>query len=133
MQQFRTQFQLLEFSRFIGRFLISTVKKRLDNLFGPLYEEYYATSTPNVSANSAVNTLDNEDTPSSFLIVVKENKAHQVVTSSDEPVVNEPTTLVSNENANEPVQEDVAAFDENNFYNPFHSLMLEEAESSLAF
>ncbi|GJY53659.1 retrovirus-related pol polyprotein from transposon TNT 1-94 [Tanacetum coccineum] len=32
-----------------------------------------------------------------------------------EPVSNEPTTLVSNENANEPVQEDVAAFDRNEF------------------
>ncbi|GJT71675.1 integrase, catalytic region, zinc finger, CCHC-type containing protein [Tanacetum coccineum] len=95
--------------------------------------KYYATSTPKVSANSVVNTLDNEDTPSSFLIVVKENEAHQVVTSSNEPVVNEPTTPVSNENANKLVQEDVAAFDKNDFYNPFHSLMLEETESSSAF
>ncbi|GJW10037.1 retrovirus-related pol polyprotein from transposon TNT 1-94 [Tanacetum coccineum] len=35
--------------------------------------------------------------------------------------------------ANEPVQEDVAAFDENEFYNPFHSLVLEEFESSSIF
>ncbi|GJR88067.1 retrovirus-related pol polyprotein from transposon TNT 1-94 [Tanacetum coccineum] len=34
-------------------------KTDLDNLFGPLYEEYYATSSPEVSDNSALNTLDN--------------------------------------------------------------------------
>ncbi|GJS11291.1 hypothetical protein Tco_0368087 [Tanacetum coccineum] len=38
-------------------------KTNLDNLFGPLYEEYYATSTTDVSDNSDANTLDNEDTP----------------------------------------------------------------------
>ncbi|GJS93585.1 integrase, catalytic region, zinc finger, CCHC-type containing protein [Tanacetum coccineum] len=53
--------------------------------------------------------------------------------SSEEPVANEPTTLVLNENANEPVQEDVAAFDENNFYNPFHTLVIEEDKSSLTY
>ncbi|GKE91028.1 retrovirus-related pol polyprotein from transposon TNT 1-94 [Tanacetum coccineum] len=47
----------------------------LDNLFGPLYEEYYATSPPEVSDNSAANTLDNEDTSSSSSIVVEEDEA----------------------------------------------------------
>nr|GEW92768.1 reverse transcriptase domain-containing protein [Tanacetum cinerariifolium] len=42
-----------------------------------------------------------------------EDEAPQIVTSSEEPIANEPTTPVSNENANEPVQEDVAAFDGN--------------------
>ncbi|GJR14115.1 retrovirus-related pol polyprotein from transposon TNT 1-94 [Tanacetum coccineum] len=35
----------------------------LDNLFGPLYEEYYTPSTSEVLDNSAANTLDVEDTP----------------------------------------------------------------------
>ncbi|GKE95654.1 hypothetical protein Tco_1580509, partial [Tanacetum coccineum] len=60
-------------------------------------------------------------------------EAPQIVTSSEEPVANEQTTLVLNENANEPVQEDVAAFDGNNFYNPFHSPVIEEAESSSTY
>ncbi|GJT18074.1 retrovirus-related pol polyprotein from transposon TNT 1-94 [Tanacetum coccineum] len=47
----------------------------LDNLFGPLYKEYYATSLPEVSDNSAANTLDNENTSSSSSIVVKEDQA----------------------------------------------------------
>nr|GEY86310.1 copia protein [Tanacetum cinerariifolium] len=44
-------------------------KTDLDNLFGPLYEEYYATSSPEVLDKSAANTLDNDHTSSSSLIV----------------------------------------------------------------
>ncbi|GJT55231.1 retrovirus-related pol polyprotein from transposon TNT 1-94 [Tanacetum coccineum] len=44
----------------------------LDNLFGPLYEEYYALSTSKVSNNSIVNTFDVEDTPSRSLIIVED-------------------------------------------------------------
>ncbi|GJU35918.1 retrovirus-related pol polyprotein from transposon TNT 1-94 [Tanacetum coccineum] len=44
----------------------------LDNLFGPLYEEYYAPSTSKVSNNSIVNTFDVEDTPSRSLIIVED-------------------------------------------------------------
>nr|GEY99466.1 hypothetical protein [Tanacetum cinerariifolium] len=40
----------------------------LDNLFGPLNKEYYALSTSEVSNNSVVNTLDDEDTPSPSLL-----------------------------------------------------------------
>ncbi|GKC48312.1 hypothetical protein Tco_1066034, partial [Tanacetum coccineum] len=59
--------------------------------------------------------------------------APQIVTSSEEPIANEPTTPVSTENANEPVQKDIAAFDLNEFYHLFHSPVLEEAESSSTF
>ncbi|GJS83067.1 retrovirus-related pol polyprotein from transposon TNT 1-94 [Tanacetum coccineum] len=44
----------------------------LDKLFGPLYEEYYAPSTFEVSNNSAANTLDDEDTLSLPLIIVED-------------------------------------------------------------
>ncbi|GJS43430.1 retrovirus-related pol polyprotein from transposon TNT 1-94 [Tanacetum coccineum] len=50
-------------------------KEDVDNLFGPLYEEYNATRSQQVSDNSAANTLDKEDIPSSSLIVVEENEA----------------------------------------------------------
>ncbi|GJR05647.1 retrovirus-related pol polyprotein from transposon TNT 1-94 [Tanacetum coccineum] len=59
-------------------------KSDLDNLFGPLYEEYYATSSQEVSDNSAANTLDNEHTSSSSSIVVEEDEAPQIVSSSAE-------------------------------------------------
>ncbi|GJX37083.1 hypothetical protein Tco_0250386 [Tanacetum coccineum] len=95
--------------------------------------KYYATRILKLSNDSVANTLDNEDTPSSSLIVVEENEAPQVVTSSEEQVVNEQTTSVSTKNANEPVQEDIAAFDGNDFYNLFHTPVFEEAKSSSTF
>ncbi|GJR04791.1 hypothetical protein Tco_0527775 [Tanacetum coccineum] len=87
-------------------------KEDLDNLFGPLYEEYYETKTLEVSNNSAANTLNNDDTPSSSSIIIEEYEAPQVVSSSEEPIAYESTTPVSNDNADELV------------------LVLEEAKSS---
>nr|GEX10298.1 retrovirus-related Pol polyprotein from transposon TNT 1-94 [Tanacetum cinerariifolium] len=51
----------------------------------------------------------------------------------EEPVANEPTTPVSNDNVDEIVQEYVVELDENTFYNPFHTPVLEDAESSSTF
>ncbi|GJS38262.1 hypothetical protein Tco_0563305 [Tanacetum coccineum] len=48
-------------------------KEDLESLFGPLYEEYFETRTPEVLDNSTTNTLDNEDTPSSSLIIVEDH------------------------------------------------------------
>nr|GFB89797.1 hypothetical protein [Tanacetum cinerariifolium] len=60
----------------------------MDNLFGPLYEEYYAMSSPEVSDNSVVNTYDNENTSLSSSIVIEEDEAPQIVSSSTEQVAN---------------------------------------------
>ncbi|GJW41094.1 hypothetical protein Tco_0066939 [Tanacetum coccineum] len=61
----------------------------LDNLFGPLYDEYYAPITSKVLDNSTANTLDTEDTPSSSSIIVEDSDAPQLVTSSEEPIAQE--------------------------------------------
>nr|GEW69692.1 hypothetical protein [Tanacetum cinerariifolium] len=53
------------------------LKTGLDNLFGPLYEDYYVTSPLEVSDNSAVNTIDNKNTSSSSSIIVEEDEAPQ--------------------------------------------------------
>nr|GEX38807.1 integrase, catalytic region, zinc finger, CCHC-type, peptidase aspartic, catalytic [Tanacetum cinerariifolium] len=58
----------------------------LDNLFGPLYEEYYVPRTLEVLYNSAINTLDNKDTSSSSSIIVEDNDASQIVSSSEESI-----------------------------------------------
>ncbi|GJU35063.1 retrovirus-related pol polyprotein from transposon TNT 1-94 [Tanacetum coccineum] len=79
-------------------------KSDLDNLFGPLYEEYYAT-----------------------------NDAPQIVSSSEEQVVTEPKSPVLNANANEFVQEEVADFDGNVFYNPPQTHVFEVAETSSTY
>ncbi|GKD40445.1 retrovirus-related pol polyprotein from transposon TNT 1-94 [Tanacetum coccineum] len=47
----------------------------LDNLFGPMHEEYYPTSSHEVFDNSAANTLDNDHTSSSSSIVVDHDDA----------------------------------------------------------
>ncbi|GJX29511.1 hypothetical protein Tco_0237590 [Tanacetum coccineum] len=88
-------------------------KTYLDNLFGPLYKDYYSTSSLEVSDNSAPNTLDNENTSSSSSIVVEEDEAPKIVSSSAEQIANEPNSPVLNENVNDLVQEDVAEFDGN--------------------
>nr|GEV08139.1 hypothetical protein [Tanacetum cinerariifolium] len=90
-------------------------KTDLDNLFGPLYEEYYSTSLPEVVDNFAANTLDNENTSSSSSIFVEEDEAPQIVSSSTDQVASEPNTPVLNENADDFIQEDVVEFDENVF------------------
>ncbi|GKC55173.1 retrovirus-related pol polyprotein from transposon TNT 1-94 [Tanacetum coccineum] len=83
--------------------------------------------------DSAANTLPNKDSPSYTSIVIEENEASQIATSSEEPVANKPITQVSNQNSNELVQEDVAAINRNDFYNPFCTSVLKEVESSSTF
>ncbi|GJR71180.1 retrovirus-related pol polyprotein from transposon TNT 1-94 [Tanacetum coccineum] len=65
----------------------------LDNLSGPLYKEYYALITSEVSEHSTTNTLDNEDTQSSSSIIVEDNDVPQLATSSEEPIAQESSTL----------------------------------------
>ncbi|GKC70240.1 retrovirus-related pol polyprotein from transposon TNT 1-94 [Tanacetum coccineum] len=79
----------------------------LDNLFSPLYEEYYALSTFEVSNNFAANTLDDEDTLSPSSIIVEDSDAPQIVTSLD-----------------------VAELDGNTIMHSFEIPKFEEAESS---
>nr|GEV76236.1 hypothetical protein [Tanacetum cinerariifolium] len=119
----------LDVDDFIRRFTISTVKIDLDNLFGLMYEEYYATSPPEVTDTSTAHTLDNNDTSSSSSIVVEKDEAPQIVSSSTV----EQNTQVLNENADEVVQEDVTKFDGNVFYYPPQTHVLEEAKSSSTY
>ncbi|GJX94531.1 hypothetical protein Tco_0349117, partial [Tanacetum coccineum] len=95
-------------------------KEDLDNLFGPLYKEYYATRTPEVLVNFA----------SSSSIIIEDHNAPQIVSSLEEPIVNEPTTLVFDDNSDEQVQLDIAELDGDTFMNPSATLEFEEAESS---
>nr|GEY04682.1 retrovirus-related Pol polyprotein from transposon TNT 1-94 [Tanacetum cinerariifolium] len=90
-------------------------------------------SSPKVSDNSAVNTLDNENISSSSSIVVEEDEAPQIVSSSGIQVATKPNSSVLNENADEFVQEDVADFDANVICNAPPTLVFEEAESSSTY
>nr|GEU96483.1 hypothetical protein [Tanacetum cinerariifolium] len=108
-------------------------KEGLDNLFGPLYEEYYTTRTPKGSNNSATNTLDNKDTHSSSSVIVEYHDALEIVSSSEEPIANEPTIRVFDNHYDEQVQEDIAELDINTFMNLFASPKFKEAGSSLNY
>ncbi|GJW89987.1 retrovirus-related pol polyprotein from transposon TNT 1-94 [Tanacetum coccineum] len=79
MQQFRTQNELHKFNNSSEDSQSISSKSDLYNLFGPLYEEYYATSSQEVSDNSAANTTDNDHTSSSSSIVVEQDDAPQIV------------------------------------------------------
>ncbi|GJR76184.1 retrovirus-related pol polyprotein from transposon TNT 1-94 [Tanacetum coccineum] len=102
----------------------------LDNLFGPLYEEYYASRTLKVSDIFAANTLDNDDTPSSSSIIIEDNDASQIVTSSDEQTEQESSTPVLNSHSDEQIQEDDADLNGNTLMNLFRTLDFKEAKSS---
>ncbi|GJR03851.1 retrovirus-related pol polyprotein from transposon TNT 1-94 [Tanacetum coccineum] len=83
-----------------AEFTSTPSKEDLDNLFEPMYEEYFERS-PEVSINSAAQTtLNNEDTPSSSSIIVEDNEASSL------------------------------DLDGNTLITPYNSLMFEEAESS---
>ncbi|GJV41213.1 retrovirus-related pol polyprotein from transposon TNT 1-94 [Tanacetum coccineum] len=84
--------------------------------------EYYATRTPEAQIIPLQNTLDNEDTSSSSSIIVEDHDAPQIVSLSEEPIVNKPTTPDFDNHSDEQVQEDVAELDGNTSMNPFVTL-----------
>nr|GFA56395.1 reverse transcriptase [Tanacetum cinerariifolium] len=96
-------------------------------------KEYYATSSREVLDTSAANTLDNEHTSSSSSIVVKEDESPQIVSSSAGQVATELNSPVLNENIDEFIQEDVADFDENVFYNAPPTHVFKEIKSSSTY
>ncbi|GJW20171.1 retrovirus-related pol polyprotein from transposon TNT 1-94 [Tanacetum coccineum] len=109
------------------------LQQDLDNLLGPLYEEYYAPRTSEVSDNSVANNLDNEDTPSSSSIIVEDNYAPQIVSSVAESIAQESSTLVLDTHSDEQIQEDAVELDGNTIMHSFETPEFEEAESSLNF
>ncbi|GJY02266.1 reverse transcriptase domain-containing protein [Tanacetum coccineum] len=113
---------------YLDRIILS--QQDLDNLFGPTYEEYYAPRNSEVSDNSIANTFDNEDTPSSSSIIVHDNDALQIVTSSEETIAQESLTPVLDSHSNKQIQEDLAELDRNIIMHSFRNPEFEEAESS---
>nr|GEU39107.1 hypothetical protein [Tanacetum cinerariifolium] len=101
----------------------------LDNLFSPLYVEYYASRTSEVSDNSAANNLDNEDTPSSSLIIIEDNDDPQIVTSPEEQNEQQPSTPVLNSYSDEQIQEGDAKLDGNALMNCYPQNIKSEIES----
>ncbi|GJS92885.1 putative ribonuclease H-like domain-containing protein [Tanacetum coccineum] len=101
-------------------------KEDLDNLFGPMFEDYFEQKSSDTTINSAAQpTHDQEDSPSTSSIIVDTHEAPHVVTTSDEQ--NSPIALQESDEFN---QEASADFDGNTQFVPYDSLNHEEIESS---
>ncbi|GJV22778.1 retrovirus-related pol polyprotein from transposon TNT 1-94 [Tanacetum coccineum] len=101
-------------------------KEDLDNLFGPMFEEYFQKTFSNTPINSAAQpTQIHEDSPSTSLIIVDEHKAPPIATTSDEQ-----TSSISLTEADEFNQEDFAYFDGNSQCVSYNPPSREEIESS---
>ncbi|GJT46182.1 retrovirus-related pol polyprotein from transposon TNT 1-94 [Tanacetum coccineum] len=101
-------------------------KEDLDNLFGPMFEEYYEQKSSDTPIYSAAQpTQVHEDSPSTSSIIVDTHEAPPVVTTSDEQ-----TSPISLTEADEFNQEDTADFDGNAQFVPYNPLSHEEIESS---
>ncbi|GJZ67311.1 retrovirus-related pol polyprotein from transposon TNT 1-94 [Tanacetum coccineum] len=84
-------------------------KEDLDNLFGPMFEEYFEKTFFDTPINSAAQpTQIHEDSPSTSSIIVDEHEAPPNVTTSDEQT--SPISLIETDEFN---QEDYAHFDGN--------------------
>ncbi|GJZ29832.1 integrase, catalytic region, zinc finger, CCHC-type containing protein [Tanacetum coccineum] len=101
-------------------------KEELDNLFGPMYEEYFEKRSSDTSINSAAQQVHNhEDSPLTSSIVLEEHGAPPIVTTSEEQ-----TSPISFNEADEFNQEDSSDFDGNTIFVPYDATNFEEAESS---
>nr|GEZ59776.1 retrovirus-related Pol polyprotein from transposon TNT 1-94 [Tanacetum cinerariifolium] len=101
-------------------------KEDLDNLFGPMYEEYFEKRSTHMSINSAAQQVHNhEDPPLTYSIIVEEHDAPPIVTTSEEQ-----TSSISLNKADEFNQEDSVDFNGNTVFVPYDAPNFEEAESS---
>ncbi|GJS80895.1 hypothetical protein Tco_0747436 [Tanacetum coccineum] len=103
-------------------------KEDVDNLLGPMFEEYFEKRSSDTPINSAAQpTQFHEDSPSTSSIIIEDHEAPHIKTTSDEQ-----TSPLSLTEADEFIQEDSANFDgslEIVSYNPPSD---EEIESSIA-
>ncbi|GJW61945.1 retrovirus-related pol polyprotein from transposon TNT 1-94 [Tanacetum coccineum] len=103
-------------------------KEDLNNLFRPMFDEYFAKKSSDMLINSAAQQVHNcEDSQVTASINIKEHEAPPIVTTSKEQ-----TSLISLTEADEFYQEDSAEFDGNTLLTPYDAPDFSEAESSTA-
>nr|GEV03792.1 hypothetical protein [Tanacetum cinerariifolium] len=101
-------------------------KKDSDNLFGPMFEEYFRKKSSDTPINSAAQpTQLHEDLPSTSLISVEEHEAPPIETTSDEH-----TSPFFLPEADELHQEDYADFNGNSQFVSYNPTSYEAIESS---
>ncbi|GJT99277.1 retrovirus-related pol polyprotein from transposon TNT 1-94 [Tanacetum coccineum] len=96
------------------------LKEDLDNLFGPMFEEYFEKRPSEVSINFAAQiTLNNQDTHSSSSIIVEDNEAPPLVSSSEEQI-----SPILDDEADELIQEEYSKeLDGNTLLSPYDTLI----------
>ncbi|GKA35662.1 hypothetical protein Tco_0722153 [Tanacetum coccineum] len=103
-------------------------KEDLENLFGPMFEEYFEKRSFDTPINSTTQpTQFHKDSPSTSSIIVDEHEAPPIETTSDKK-----TSLISLTNADEVNQEASADFNGNMDFVPYNASSHEEIESSTA-
>ncbi|GJY28185.1 retrovirus-related pol polyprotein from transposon TNT 1-94 [Tanacetum coccineum] len=101
-------------------------KEDLDNLFGPMFKEYFEKRSFDTPINStAQSTQFHEDSPSKSSIIVENHEATPIQTTSDEQ-----TSLISLTNADEFNQVDYVDFNGNLDFAPYNTPSNKEIESS---
>ncbi|GKC13334.1 copia protein [Tanacetum coccineum] len=101
-------------------------KEDLNNLFGPMFEEYFKKTSSDTTINSVAQpTQVHEYSSSISSIFVGAHEAHPVVTTSDEQT--SPISLIEDDEFN---QEDSANSDGNVQFFPYNPPSCEEIESS---
>nr|GEX67690.1 hypothetical protein [Tanacetum cinerariifolium] len=114
---------------FVKKFIDSTEtpsKEGLENLFRPMFDEYFKRSA--IEAPSVSTAFDNSSENDTFLstsLSVAVDSPLLIPSTSEEHSSSEPTNSVDVSN-----QEDNVAIDLNEFVNPFSTPVYEEAESS---
>ncbi|GJT08655.1 retrovirus-related pol polyprotein from transposon TNT 1-94 [Tanacetum coccineum] len=103
-------------------------KEDLDNLFCPMFEEYFKKRSFDTPINFAAQpTQFHEDSSSTSLIIVEEHETPPIETAS-----NEQTSLISLTNSDDVNQEDSTDFNGNLDFVPYNASSHEEIESSTA-
>ncbi|GJY48140.1 retrovirus-related pol polyprotein from transposon TNT 1-94 [Tanacetum coccineum] len=101
-------------------------KEDLDNLFRPMYDEYFEKKSSDMPINSDAQQVHNqEDSSSTSSIDIEAHKAPPIVNTSEEQ-----NSLISLTVADEFYQEDSPELDGNTLLTPYDALNFSEAESS---
>ncbi|GJZ24823.1 retrovirus-related pol polyprotein from transposon TNT 1-94 [Tanacetum coccineum] len=105
---------------------LTTMASECNNLEPGLNRSNFQDSSDQSTQTSSKEDLDALfDTPSSLTTIIDENEAPKIVSTSEEP-----TSPITNNLADESIQEDTANLDGNTFINPLCSPVLDEAKSS---
>ncbi|GJW23634.1 retrovirus-related pol polyprotein from transposon TNT 1-94 [Tanacetum coccineum] len=102
-------------------------KEDLDNLFGPMFDEYFEKKSSGPINSAAQQVHNYEESPVTTSIDIEEYEAPPIVTTSEEQ-----TSPISLTEADEFYQEDSAEFDGNTLLTLYDAPDFSEAESSTA-